>query len=56
MTRAMIYQDLVNNQALSVDNDLEVGINPHLLLQDLMFAAVVITVLTATIFVGDGSN
>ena len=58
MTRARDLARFVNNQALSVDGDLEVGINstsPAAKL-DVRGDVVITGVLTATTFVGDGSN
>tara|TARA_R100001480_G_C4659792_1_gene172030 strand:+ start:81 stop:497 length:417 start_codon:yes stop_codon:yes gene_type:complete len=58
MTRARDLARFVNNQALSVDGDLEVGINstsPAAKL-DVRGNVVITGVLTATTFVGDGSN
>lgn len=58
MTRARDLSRFANNQALSVDNDLEVGINstsPAARL-DVRGNVVITGVLTATTFVGDGSN
>ena len=58
MTRARDLSRFANNQALSVDNDLEVGINstsPAAKL-DVRGNVVITGVLTATTFVGDGSN
>jgi len=58
MTRARDLARFANNQALSVDSDLEVGINSTSPAAKLYVRGnVVITgVLTATTFVGDGSN
>ena len=58
MTRARDLARFANNQALSVDNDLDVGINSTSPAANLdVRGNVVITgVLTATTFVGDGSN
>ena len=58
MTRARDLARFANNQALSVDGDLEVGINstsPAARL-DVRGNVVITGVLTATTFVGDGSN
>jgi len=58
MTRARDLARFVNNQAISVDGDLEVGINstsPAAKL-DVRGNVVITGVLTATTFVGDGSN
>ena len=58
MTRARDLARFANNQALSVDSDLEVGINstsPAAKL-DVRGDVVITGVLTATTFVGDGSN
>ena len=58
MTRARDLARFANNQALSVDGDLEVGINstsPAAKL-DVRGDVVITGVLTATTFVGDGSN
>ena len=58
MTRARDLARFANNQALSVDGDLEVGINstsPAAKL-DVRGNVVITGVLTATTFVGDGSN
>lgn len=58
MTRARDLARFANNQALSVDSDLEVGINstsPAARL-DVRGNVVITGVLTATTFVGDGSN
>ena len=58
MTRARDLARFANNQALSVDSDLEVGINstsPAAKL-DVRGNVVITGVLTATTFVGDGSN
>ena len=58
MTRARDLARFANNQALSVDGDLEVGINstsPAARL-DVRGDVVITGVLTATTFVGDGSN
>ena len=58
MTRARDLARFANNQALSVDADLEVGINstsPAARL-DVRGNVVITGVLTATTFVGDGSN
>ncbi len=58
MTRARDLARFVNNQAISVDGDLEVGINstsPAAKL-DVRGDVVITGVLTATTFVGDGSN
>ena len=58
MTRARDLARFANNQALSVDSDLEVGINstsPAARL-DVRGDVVITGVLTATTFVGDGSN
>ena len=58
MTRARDLARFANNQALSVDGDLEVGINstsPAAKL-DVRVNVVITGVLTATTFVGDGSN
>ena len=58
MTRNRDLSRFANNQALSVDNDLEVGINstsPAARL-DVRGNVVITGVLTATTFVGDGSN
>ena len=58
MTRARDLSRFANNQALSVDSDLEVGINstsPAAKL-DVRGDVVITGVLTATTFVGDGSN
>ena len=58
MTRGHDLARFANNQALSVDGDLEVGINstsPAAKL-DVRGNVVITGVLTATTFVGDGSN
>ena len=58
MTRARDLARFANNQALSVDGDLEVGINstsPAAKL-DVRGNVVITGVLTATTFVGDGSQ
>ena len=58
MTRARDLARFANNQALSVDGDLEVGINstsPAAKL-DVRGNVVITGVLTATTFLGDGSN
>ena len=58
MTRARDLARFANNQALSVDGDLEAGINstsPAAKL-DVRGNVVITGVLTATTFVGDGSN
>jgi len=58
MTRARDLARFANNQAFSVDSDLEVGINstaPAAKL-DVLGNVVITGVLTATSFVGDGSN
>ena len=58
MTRLHDLARFANNQALSVDGDLEVGINstsPAARL-DVRGNVVITGVLTATTFVGDGSN
>jgi hypothetical protein len=58
MTRARDLARFANNQAFSVDSDLEVGINstsPAAKL-DVRGNVVITGVLTATTFVGDGSN
>ena len=58
MTRGRDLARFANNQALSVDGDLEVGINstsPAAKL-DVRGNVVITGVLTATTFVGDGSN
>ena len=58
MTRARDLARFANNQALTVDSDLEVGINstsPAAKL-DVRGDVVITGVLTATTFVGDGSN
>ena len=58
MTRARDLARFANNQALSVDSDSEVGINstsPAAKL-DVRGDVVITGVLTATTFVGDGSN
>ena len=58
MTRARDLARFANNQALSVDSDLEVGINsttPAAKL-DVRGNVVITGVLTSTTFVGDGSN
>ena len=58
MTRARDLARFANNQALSVDSDIEVGINstsPAAKL-DVRGDVVITGVLTATTFVGDGSN